>query len=521
LFSRTKPSSVWSRLLATLSLVVVPAALLTLLLAHSLFASALANLQATQATAASGRAAMLRAWLDSSGRSLANEAAAAALLPSERCALLAKAFLRLNPGFSFLRLHDQDEAACDAGGAPLASTPRTDLSADIGDYRLAAVGDRVWIVSGAGEMASVLVIDDVALRGRLGLAAHGGETHLALIGPGGETLGEDRAAADLRWRPAAFDPEASVAAFRSADRIGETAAFALAPLGSGFRVLLRFDDREYEAAWRRFIVLCLAQLTMLALLAYVYALAIRRDVVRWIEGIDVAAREHARDAESRAAAPVSAKMPRELRNVAESFNTMADRALERQQALQSSLADNRALMLEMHHRIKNSLQVIQSYLALIRRNGPRAEAPLLARIEARVGVLAIAYRLALTPQGMRPISVKPFMDEIFAATTGGLRRPRQRATSHIGWDGELIIDRAIPLGLALVEALVAAFDAPDLNYVGVVLAHNEADWVELSVEADATATGLPEKVMRGLAAQLGATSAPSSPEIILKWRFAL
>ena len=496
----------------------MPAALLTLMLAHSLFASALANLQATQTGAANGRAAALRSWLDSSGRSLANEAAAAALLPPERCKRLAEAFLDLNPGFSSVRLHDQDGAGCDAGGAP----PQTELSSDKGEYRLAAMGDRLLIVSGARRMASVLVIDDAALHGRLRLSDRAGETHLALIGPRDETLGEDRGDSDPRWRPRALDPSAPAGAFRDADRGGGTAAFALAPLTSGFRVLLRFDDREYEAAWRRFLVLCLAQLTMLSLMAYVYALAIRRDVVRWILGIDVAARAHARDPESRAAAPVSAKMPTELRNVAESFNTMADRALERQQALQSSLADNRALMLEMHHRIKNSLQVIQSYLALIRRNGPRAEALLLARIEARVGVLAIAYRLALTPQGMRPIAVKPFLDEIFAATTGGLRRPRQRATSHFGWDGALVVDRAIPLGLALVEALVAAFGAPEVGYVGVVLTRDEAGWVEISVEADAApaAAGLPEKVMRGLAAQLGATSAPPSSTIILRWRFA-
>ena len=497
---------------------MAPAALLTLLLAYSLFGSALVSLQASHTAAASGQAAALRAWFDSSGRSLANEVAAAALLPPERCARLAQAFLALNPGFSTVRLHDTEGAACEAGAAP----PQTGLASDEGGYRLAAVDGRLWIVSGAGKTAGVLVIDDSTLRSRLGLKREMGETHLALIGPGGVTLGKDQEAVDGRWRPQEFDPDASEAAFRRADRRGETAAFAVAPVGSGFSVLLRFDDRAYEAAWRRFLVLCLAQLTMLGLLAYVYALAIRREVVRWIEGIDVAARAHARDPESRAAAPVSAKMPQELRNVAESFNTMAGRALERQQALQSSLADNRVLMLELHHRIKNSLQVIQSYLALIRRNGPRAEAPLLARIEARVGVLAIAYRLALTPQGMRPIAVKPFLDEIFAASTGGLRRPRQRATSHIGWDGELVVDRAIPLGLALVEALVAAFDAAEITYVGVVLSRDAVGFVEISVEVDAApaSSGLPEKVMRGLAAQLGATSAPPSRGMILKWRFA-
>jgi len=295
----------------------------------------------------------------------------------------------------------------------------------------------------------------------------------------------------------------------------------LAPINSDFLLLLRFDDQLYEAAWRRFLVLCLAQLSMLGLFAYVYAMAMRRDVVRWIEGIDRAARLRGDDPDSLATAPVSSKMPSELRNVAVSFNAMADHALERRQALESSLADNRALMLEMHHRIKNSLQVIQSYLALIRRNGPRAEAPVLARIEARVGVLAVAYRLALTPNGIRPIDVKPFIEEIFAAATGGLRRPAQRVSCDVRWDGELIVDRAIPLGLALVEGLIAAFEEPTMSQLSAKLAIEADGAVEIVIVADAaaSASGLPEKVMRGLAAQLGATPAPFSHGVILRWRF--
>ena len=246
------------------------------------------------------------------------------------------------------------------------------------------------------------------------------------------------------------------------------ASFALAPVrGSGLDVLMRFNDASLLAARRRLAVLCLAELFMLGLVAYVYAATIRRNVVAWIHGIDIAARAWGDDPESDARAPVAENMPRELRSVAESFNAMADRAIARQDELTASLAENRALMLEMHHRIKNSLQVIQSYLALIRRTAARPEAQLLARIEARVGVLAIAYRLALTPKGLRPIAVKPFLEEICASAIGGLRRPRQRVAYAIVWEGELIVDRAIPLGLGLVEALVAALSAADASYVGV------------------------------------------------------
>jgi two-component sensor histidine kinase len=343
---------------------------------------------------------------------------------------------------------------------------------------------------------------------------------VALSGPGSEIVAANPVSSRTEWAPAKFPSDAPV--WRAADRSGSAATFAWSGIeGSSLGLLMRFDDSRLAAAQRRLAILCLTQLAMLGGLALVYAAAIRRDVVQWIQGIETAARARDRDPESSARAPVTPGMPSELRSVAESFNAMTDHALERAHALRASLSENRALMLEMHHRIKNSLQVIQSYLALIRRSAARPEAVLLARIEARVGVLAVAYRLALTPNGIRPIAAKPFLEEICAAAIGGLRKPRQRVAYAIEWSGELVVDRAIPLGLGLVEALIAAFGANDVGYVGVRLAANEGGAVELRVESDArpAETELPHKVMRGLANQLGAEVISGGGGEILGWRF--
>jgi two-component sensor histidine kinase len=513
-----------------MAVVVVPAAVLITLLAYSLYGAALGSLKASQTRAAAGRAAAVLSWFDSSGRSLANEAFAARYVDAQRCAVLANGFLRRNVGFAAVRFYDEARVACSAG-APIetASAPTPyDTGKDVADYRLAAVGSRVWIVAAAAEVAdsmhspSVLIIDEAELRRRLAAIAAIGETHVALISRDGTTIAADFGSTDARWTPATLNTDASRPVWRGRDRSGAMAAFALAPIeGSTLSLLMRFDDGPLAAAQRRFALLCAAQLAMLGLLAAVYATAIRREVVQWIQGLDAAARARGRDPESRAKAPVAATMPSELRSVADSFNGMLDNALERQQALGASLEENRALMLEMHHRIKNSLQVIQSYLALIRRAAPRAEAAQLAQIEARVGVIAVAYRLTLTPKGVRPIATKPFIEEICAATIGGLRRPRQRAAYAIEWSGELVVDRAIPLGLGLVEALIAAFSAIEAGYIGVRLAAGEDGQVELCVESDATPAemALPEKVMRGLANQLGAGSAKSEGGEILLWRF--
>ena len=511
-----------------MAVVVLPAAAIIVLLAYSLYLSALADLQATQATAARGRAASVRSWLDAAGRSLANEAFAARYLGADNCQRLAETFLQRNPGFSSVRFVDSTSAAC-AAGASVDASRLSDLTATSAGgadgYRLLLFGEQIWIVAGdpapgAEKTLCILVVDGAALRGHLHTAASVGGTHVALTGPQGVVIAEVPDSAQSDWAPAQFPVKATV--WRAADRHGDAAAFAWVAIeGSSLGLLIRFDDGRLNAARHRLAMLGLTQLAMLGLLAVVYVAAIRRDVVRWIQGIEAAARARDSDPESGARAPVTARMPRELRSVAESFNALADHAQQRSQALRGLLAENRTLMLEMHHRIKNSLQVIQSYLALIRRSAARHEALLLARIEARVCVLAVAYRLALTPNGIRPIAVKPFLEEICASVIGGLRKPRQRVAYAIEWSGELSVDRAIPLGLGLVEALIAAFGASDAGYIGVRLAADEEDAVRLRVESDAlpAEAGLPEKVMRGLANQLGAEAGPQEGGEILGWRF--
>jgi hypothetical protein len=83
-----------------------------------------------------------------------------------------------------------------------------------------------------------------------------------------------------------------------------------------------------------------------------------------------------------------------------------------------------------------------------------------------------------------------------------------------------VVDRAIPLGLGVIEALIAAFGASEASYIGVRVAALEGA-VELRVESDAAPVGpgLPEKVMRGLANQLGATATSGEGGEILVWRF--
>jgi two-component sensor histidine kinase len=518
-------NTVWARLLGLMTLIVVPVAIVIFILAYSLYSAALSELSASQAYAAAGKARIVGDWLDAAGRALSSEAAAAGLVAPGQCGVLAQSFLERNPGVSAVRFLQGSAADCAAG--PSHDFDDFDATAavkfaDSEGYRIVIVATRVYIVSAlARTAASALLIDPGALQQQLRASDDLGDTRIALLDPSGADLAVDPSSANRQWLPTAM-PKTLEDHWRADDRTGRDSAFAIAPVpGSTLNLLMRFDDKRRGQARRQLLVLSLAQVAMLALLAFFYARTIRHDIVRWIVGLDAAARARGADPESRAKAPVAYNMPTELRSVAESFNAMADHVVEHQAALKTSLDQNRVLMLEMHHRIKNSLQVIQSYLALIRRAAPRGEAAALTRVEARVGVIAVAYRLALTPTGMRPISIKPFLEEICGAAAASLRRPRQRVVYAINWSGSLVVDRAIPLGLSLVEALIIALDAPDASYIGVLLQETSDGFVQLRVESD-SATGEtlpPGKVVVGLANQVGAALLPASEQQVAAWRF--
>lgn len=146
----------------------------------------------------------------------------------------------------------------------------------------------------------------------------------------------------------------------------------------------------------------------------------------------------------------------------------------------------------------------------------------LTRISGSVSVLAVAYRIALTSGGIRPVSVKPFLDEVSSALFQSLRRPYQSVTAVFEWDGELDVDRAIPLGLGMVEAIIAGIDGARATFVAVRLCPTPQGEVELIVSADgARADDQPsEKIMTGLAGQLGATPETRTTGEVLAWRFA-
>ncbi len=83
----------------------------------------------------------------------------------------------------------------------------------------------------------------------------------------------------------------------------------------------------------------------------------------------------------------------EIRDLESSFTGFADRLAERERDLETALADQVKLTREVHHRVKNNLQVIASLISLHARGSTMAEAQAAyAAIQRRVDALAIVHR---------------------------------------------------------------------------------------------------------------------------------
>jgi len=347
---------------------------------------------------------------------------------------------------------------------------------------------------------------------------------VALMQRGGAVIATSGAqAGDIGWLPKTEAITENYAIVNAPSRSGASFDYATAGvLGEQYYILRRFDTSGMRLAWLRFLVLSLAPLATLATLYIVYSWAIQSEILRWIEGIKLAILARRRGQGERAFAPMDVAMPTELRDFASTFNEMARESAIREDSLKRSLTENEFLLRELHHRVKNSLQIIQSYLSLTRRlDSASSESIAIAAMEARVQVLSIAYRKAFSEGRMRDVRIRLFAEELTRNLAQSFRRPGLSLELDADITTALMIDRAIPMGLALVEAVMAGLRTSGPRAIRVALSEGADRRLELRITTDgALPANMPDgRLMSGLALQLGAEVEPCGPGEILHWRF--
>lgn len=182
-----------------------------------------------------------------------------------------------------------------------------------------------------------------------------------------------------------------------------------------------------------------------------------RIVVRWLDYLERVAAIYARGRFS--VRPVqAAHAPTEMRLLAKTLDELAENITSRDKMLNESLAEKDALMREIHHRVKNNLQIISSLLSMQQRAlKDEAAKAALGDTRQRISALALIYRTLYQSENIRYADAREFLTDLVGQLVASDSGRGHLVTSAIEADSLVVDpDKLAPLALWLVEAVTNA-----------------------------------------------------------------
>ena len=252
----------------------------------------------------------------------------------------------------------------------------------------------------------------------------------------------------------------------------------------GTPVLKAIGPLALQFAWGIF-----APLLMWVLAIAVVWFGIEHLVVRWITYLERITSAYASGRHSVRPERVSAA-PAEIRSLGETFSRMADLISAREAELRDSLEQKEILVREIHHRVKNNLQLVMSLLNLHARRirDPRAELAF-AEARSRINALATLHRRLYESESLQEVDLKWFLEDLCAELRrGGLSRGRH-VELNVDSPSEVIgPEIAVPLGLLVTEAITNAykhaFNERDGGHIRVTVVRESPATLVLTVQDD-------------------------------------
>ncbi len=299
-----------------------------------------------------------------------------------------------------------------------------------------------------------------------------------------------------------------------ADARGERRVFSAAPVaGNEVYVVLSAPSPDILSwAWLNPLSGILFPIMTFGLALAAVLLITDRVILRWIAYLQRIAALYARGRFS--VRPVQAKqMPPEIRELAETLEDMADAIVARDASLRDSLAQKDALMREIHHRVKNNLQVISSLLNMQQRAlaDPAARAAM-SDTRQRINALALIYRALYQGPDLKRVDLRPFLEELTAQLLVSEISNGPAVRTEFSVDAMVIDpDRLAPLALFAVEAITNAQKHAFAKHGGMLKVSfhvkGEETLLEISDDGQAaedalTSSGVGRTLMTAFARQL-------------------
>lgn len=282
-------------------------------------------------------------------------------------------------------------------------------------------------------------------------------SYVALLDKSGNAIFENRALGfDRQLIDVGSGPHAAQA------RDGQVWSYAVAPVYTGDLFIVYAEPRqeimEVALSTIRYSVL----FPLLAILFACGAIWFGSEyfVLGWLRRLRGVSAQFAKGDFSRQAGAFT-RAPNEVRETGQDLHDMAEAIEARDRQLVNAVETQAQLTREVHHRVKNNLQIVTSLLTLqsarLKDSGAREA---LTQTRARISALGLIYRLLYEQGPDVERGVVP-LDTLIAELCAQLRSGnQQRADVQLDCDashGQISIDDALPLALFVVEAVTNAY----------------------------------------------------------------
>ena len=204
----------------------------------------------------------------------------------------------------------------------------------------------------------------------------------------------------------------------------------------------------------------------------------------------------------------------EIGRLAEAFGRLDASLASAFASLTSSLTEKEVLLREVHHRVKNNLQIVSSLLSL--RAGDVNDSVLSANLEEirdRVHAMSLVHETIYSSGEFAAVPMDDYLLRVVRSLSAYDRLGTAVSFSVEAGGVGLPLEKAIPCALVVVElatnAFKQAFTGRDSGAVAVSLSEDDG-WLTLVVEDDGigmrdepSAGGMGRTIVEALAAQLG------------------
>lgn len=308
--------------------------------------------------------------------------------------------------------------------------------------------------------------------------------------------------------------------FRDRSQAGAMRSYAVSPVVDG--TVYALGTWPVEGAAARFPPQLFPIIMWLTSLGVALA-AVHRLVIRHIARLRRQMRAFARQRQMPTMAATKDSSA-EIAEIHTSFRAMANEVLRDEAALEQLVEEKNVLLREVHHRVKNNLQLISSIMNLqVRQLRSKEARSVVARLQERVLGLATIHRTLYRTENLSRVQIAAMLTELTdqLLSLGQSRRDPLRLERSFA-DLALSPDQAVPLALFVAEAVTNALKHVGLNgssrWLRITLGETAEGNVRLEIANSRThhaepgaaaegsdGSGLGSELMRGFVQQLGGT----------------